>query len=145
VNLYLESSAALAWLLGEPDRAAVAGALSSATLVLASVLTVVECDRVLLRAEHTGRIPATAAAERRAFLATAADHWNLLHLEPSLLARARRRFPVEPIRTPDALHLASALLAQAALPDLALLSLDERVRSNARALGFDLLPPSASG
>jgi len=50
-------------------------------------------------------------------------------------------FPVEPIRTLDAIHLASAILARAAVPDLALLSLDERVRANGRALGFTVLPP----
>jgi hypothetical protein len=40
----------------------------------------------------------------------------------------------------DAIHLASALVLRQALPDLALLSTDERVRANGAQLGFPLLP-----
>jgi prevent-host-death family protein len=54
--------------------------------------------------------------------------------------RARRPFPVEPVRTLDALHLASALVASARVTDLALLSLDERVRTAGRALGLPIVP-----
>jgi hypothetical protein len=64
----------------------------------------------------------------------------LLRIGGEVLERARRRFPVEPVRTLDALHLASALAARAAIPGLDLLSLDQRVRDNGAALGFDLLP-----
>ncbi len=52
----------------------------------------------------------------------------------AMIDRARRPFPVEPIRTLDALHLASALGAKETLDDLALLSLDHRIRSAARAM-----------
>jgi hypothetical protein len=63
-----------------------------------------------------------------------------MRLEGDVVERARRPFPVEPVRTLDALHLASALVASARLPDLALLSLDERVRSAGRALGLPVVP-----
>jgi predicted nucleic acid-binding protein len=52
----------------------------------------------------------------------------------------RRPFPEEPIRTLDAIHLATALLAKSLVPDLALLSLDERVRRSATQLGLTVLP-----
>jgi hypothetical protein len=54
--------------------------------------------------------------------------------------RARKPFPAEPIRTVDAIHLAAALTARACLAGLGLLSLDDRVRSAGRRLGFELLP-----
>ena len=41
----------LAWLLGEDRGATVRAALASATVVLSSNLTLLECDRVLIRAE----------------------------------------------------------------------------------------------
>ena len=53
-----------------------------------------------------------------------------------VLARAGRAFPVEPVRTLDAIHLATALEFVATYPDLRILSFDERVRSNAEALGI---------
>jgi predicted nucleic acid-binding protein len=54
--------------------------------------------------------------------------------------RARRPFPAEPIRTLDAIHLATAALANSLVPELAIVSLDRRVRRSARELGFTLLP-----
>ena len=138
--LYAESSAVLAWLLGEPAGEAVRQALAGAERVIASDLTLVECDRGLVRAWITTRVSEAAAADRKGLLAAAAAHWDLLHLEAEVVERARRPFPNEPLRTLDALHLASALVARAALPGLALLSLDDRVRDGGRALGFELLP-----
>ena len=40
----------------------------------------------------------------------------------------------------DALHLASALVARAAVPGLALLALDAAMREAGRGLGFTVLP-----
>ena len=47
---------------------------------------------------------------------------------------------MEPLRTLDALHLSSALVARGVLPDLVLLSLDSALRENARRLGLAVLP-----
>ena len=63
-----------------------------------------------------------------------------MRIEGEVVERARRPFPVEPIRTLDAIHLASALLASARVADLGLLSLDERVRTAGRALGLPVVP-----
>ena len=138
--LYAESSAVVSWLLGEARGEVVRSLLAEAELVVASELTLVECDRVLIRAAVTELVREADAVDRRARLATAAAHWNLLRLDEEVLERARRAFPVEPIRTLDALHLASALWARSAVPGLALLSLDERVRRNGKELGLRLLP-----
>jgi hypothetical protein len=133
----------LTWLLGEPQGEVVRGALAEAQLVLSSELTLVECDRALVRAEATERILEAVAADRRAFLVAAAAHWHILRLDAGMVDRARRPFPAEPIRTLDALHLASALVARAAVPGLALLSLDERLRASAKGLGFAVIPAFA--
>jgi hypothetical protein len=57
-----------------------------------------------------------------------------------VLDRAREPFPSEPIRTLDAVHLAAALAVRKEIPDLQVLSPDERVRTNAEALGFRVVP-----
>ena len=53
---YAESSAVLAWLLGEDAAPHVREVLSRAELVVASDLTLLECDRVLIRAVALGEI-----------------------------------------------------------------------------------------
>jgi hypothetical protein len=80
------------------------------------------------------------AADRRAQLARSATHWGVLNLGGEVLQRARQPFPREPLRTLDALHLASALTARSAVANLAVLSLDDRIRGNAHDLGFVVLP-----
>jgi predicted nucleic acid-binding protein len=140
VRVYAESSAVLAWLLGEEAAGRVRRVLAEAEIVVASDLTLVECDRVLIRAVTLGELTEAEAANRRAHLTTAASHWHVLRVGLEIVDRARRPFPGEPIRTLDALHLASALAARAAVTDLALLSLDERVRGAGARLGLPLQP-----
>jgi uncharacterized protein with PIN domain len=140
VNLYAESSAILAWLLDEPAAPQVRRLLGAASLIIASDLTLIECDRVLLRAAAVAELTEAEAADRRAQLAAAASHWHILHMAQEVVERARQPFPAEPIRTLDAIHLASALTARAAVAGLALLSLDARVRDAGKKLGFELAP-----
>ena len=54
----------------------------------------------------------------------------------SVLARVRRPFPVEPIRTLDAVHLATAELLDEPPPLVTIVTRDARVRDNAEALGY---------
>lgn len=140
MNLYAESSAVLAWLLGEAAAPRVRRALAVAGIVVASDLTLVECDRVLIRAAALGDITEADAADRRAQLNTAAAHWSVLRIGPEIVHRARQPFPGEPIRTLDALHLASALAARSAVAGVELLTLDDRIRTAAGRLGFQLQP-----
>ena len=138
--LYAESSAVLAWLLGEPEGEEVAGALRAADGVIASDLTLVECERVLIRAWSTGLITEVERVGQSGALARTADHWTRLRVDEEVVERARRPFPVEPVRTLDALHLASALVARSAASRLKILTLDQRVRENAERLGFVTVP-----
>jgi predicted nucleic acid-binding protein len=140
LNIYAESSAVLAWLLGEKFGESVRAVLRGAEVVMSSDLTLVECDRVLIRAVATGEVDEAAAADRRAHLNAAARFWHLWRIGPEIMERARRPFPAEPIRTLDAIHLASALAARSAVPGLDLLSLDERIRESGKQLGFRALP-----
>jgi predicted nucleic acid-binding protein len=140
VNLYAESSAILSWLLGEAGSERVRRQLSEAELVVTSELTLVECDRALIRALDTDRITAADAADRRGRLERVSARWTVLHLHEGVLERARRPFPREPIRTLDALHLATALEARSLVDPIALLSLDDRIRASGGDLGLPVLP-----
>ena len=140
MNLYAESSAVLAWLLGEPASETIRGALAAAEEVLTSDLTLVECDRALIRARHTLRLRDAEIGRRRRALDLVAGNWTLLRISPAIIERARLPLAGDPVRTLDALHLASALGAAQVADDLAFLSLDRRVRQSARALGLEVLP-----
>lgn len=117
--------------------------LGTAELVLASCLTLIECDRVLIRAVATNLLPEAVGGGRRAVLARTAAHWVIFDLDPEVMERARRPFPAEPIRTLDAIHLATAVLARSLVPELVVLSLDERIRRSAEQMGFRVLPGDA--
>lgn len=140
MNLYAESSAVLAWLLGEMAEPDIREALVNAETVVSSDLTLIECDRAIWRAVALGKANETTANGLKQRLAQITAHWDILRLSPQIVERARQPFPAEPIRTLDALHIASALYARAILPDLALLSLDERVRRAGESLGLPLAP-----
>jgi predicted nucleic acid-binding protein len=140
VNIYAESSAVLAWLLGEAAGRRVREVLRRAELVMASDLVLIECDRVLIRAVTLGEIDEAKAADRRAYLSAAASHWHLCRLSLDIVDRARHAFPAEPVRTLDAIHLASALAVRSTVPSTELLSLDDRIRRAGEQLGFRLQP-----
>ena len=140
MTLYAESSAVLAWLLGEAAGDPVRTALARASSVVASDLTLIECERALIRSLRASELSEAEAADRRGHLTASTLAWHTLRLHPEVAERALQPFPVEPIRTLDAIHLASALSARVALPGLAMLALDERVRQNARELGFSVVP-----
>lgn len=140
MNIYAESSAVLAWLLGEEAGRPVREVLRHAELVMASDLTLVECDRVLIRAITLGEIEEASAADRRAHLNAAGAHWHLWRVSSDIVDRARHRFPAEPVRTLDAIHLASALAVRSVVPGVELLSLDDCIRRAGVQLGFRLQP-----
>src|SRR5713101_5319098 len=53
--------------------------------------------------------------------------WSVVAITSEVLASGRSRFPKEPVRALDTIHLGTLLQV---------LSLDDRVRDNARLLGF---------
>jgi predicted nucleic acid-binding protein len=140
LNVYAESSAVLGWLLGEKVGHRVREVLRGAALVTTSDLTLLECDRVLIRLITLGEIDEASAADRRGRLNAASAHWHLWGISSEIVDRARHPFPAEPVRTLDAIHLASALAARSAVPGMVLLSLDDRIRRAGEQLGFRLQP-----
>ncbi len=138
--VYAESSAILAWLVREWRAGEVRKVLAKAATVFTSDLTLIECDRCFIRALAHGEIEENDATARRSLLEAAAAHWILLRIDRAVVERSRRPFPFEPVRSLDAIHLASAVIARTAAPEIILLSLDQRIRASGRALGFGLLP-----
>lgn len=137
---YAETSGVLAWVLGEAGGDDVGRALGAAERVVSSTLTQVECARGISRAAVMGRIGRGEELAALRLMDAAAATWAVLEMSGRVLTLARGAFPVEPVRTLDALHLATALRFREAMGSLVVVSLDDRVRGNAVALGLPVIP-----
>ena len=134
---YVETSALLRVLL--EGEAPLRPALSGEGLVT-SALTFVEAARALARAQREGRLAAREAREAARQLAAFERSCDIVAVDNEVLRRAREPFPVEPVRSLDAIHLASVRVLDDELGGLEVVSCDHRVRRNAEALGFRLVP-----
>ena len=131
---YIESSALVAALL-ERDADALTSVRTKGRKVT-SALTIAEVARAILRARAAARLTADQERavvralrrfERRCFLVAVSD---------AILTRVRRPFPIEPVRTLDAVHLATTELLGEPPPLIVVVTRDVRVRDNAQALGY---------
>lgn len=129
----MESSALVAALL-EHDPAVLKA--PAGTHHVTSALTLAEAGRAIIRARAAGRLtPADEQAAVRA-LRIFERRCFIVDVDRAVLARVRRPFPVEPIRTLDAVHLATTELLGEAPQVVTIVTRDVRVRDNARALGY---------
>jgi len=139
-TIYAESSAVLRWLLGASDADRIERILAAAPVVVTSELTAAEVGRSLQRLVATGRLDAEAAERAWASYAAASQHWRLYGVGEPVLQRVRQPFPREPVRTLDAIHVATAVLYALEVGPPLVLSVDEQVRANAGALGLAIAP-----
>ncbi len=139
-SLYAESSAVLRWLLGASDAERVQRALATAPAVVTSELTSTEVGRSLQRLVATDQIDADAGERVWANYSVASQHWHMYRVDDDILLRARQAFPREPLRTLDAIHLATAMRHALEVGAPSMLSLDRQVRANAQALGLAIIP-----
>lgn len=103
---------------------------------VSSRLTIAETARAIVRARAKGRLAAEEELAALVFLEEFAEHCDLLDVTHEVLERAGRPFPVEPIRTLDAMHLATVQLLGETPQLVTIVTRDKRVRDNARALGY---------
>lgn len=126
--IYLDTSVALAHLLAEDVTPP--AELWAELLVSSRLLEYEVWARI-----HGRRLEASHGDPVRQLLARVA----LLELAPQVLARALDAFPV-PVRTLDALHLASADFMRQQGQTIRLASYDDRMLRAATALGIGLYP-----
>ena len=126
---YIESSALVAALL-EGDKEARAS-IRARGMRITSALTMTEISRAVLRARLGGRI---TSQQERTLLFTLQRFTRRCHIvsvTEAILAQAGRPFPAEPIRTLDAIHLATAEALGHPPALVTIVTRDLRVRENA--------------
>ena len=135
-SLYIESSAILKWLFGETGSSDIIGIINKSEAVVSSALSVLETKRSILRAENQRLISEGDAKKLIGLFSNTILDWSFLEITEEIRERASSTFPVEPVRSLDAIHLASMLELLILYPDLVVLSYDQRILDNLEPLGL---------
>ncbi|MCP4751605.1 MAG: type II toxin-antitoxin system VapC family toxin [Proteobacteria bacterium] len=136
-SLYIESSAILTWLFGEPDSRRVVDLINDSPVVVSSVLSVLETKRALIRAENQQIITAGDGYRLTGLFTNTILGWSFLEISEEIRNRAALPFSVEPVRSLDAIHLATMLELLIIYPDMKILSFDQRILDNLEPLGLE--------
>ena len=139
-TLYVETSALLRAFLERDVE--VEASLARCGRFFTSALTLVEAPRALARARRDGRVDPALIEEAQRRFALFVQATTVVEITPEVRERAALDFPVEPVRSLDAIHLATLVSWADAFSPLRVATCDERVSRNAVALGFEVVPPS---
>ncbi len=135
-TFYVESSGLLAAIL-EKEAAAIRS-IRSRDRAVTSALTLTEANRAIVRGRMSGKLTAEREREVLDTLHTFQEQCTVLMISEQVLVRAGHPFPSEPVRTLDAIHLAT--LQQLGGPPqlVTIVTRDARIRKNAIALGYNV-------
>ncbi len=125
--LYIDTSAVLRAILETGTTPAVERRLAEAPTLLTSRLSRVEGARALLRLRREGRVGETGLADAARGLAELWARCEIWELTNTVCDLAAQVAPLHPLRTLDALHLATFLEARLRIPDLEILTTDQRL------------------
>ena len=131
-SIYLDTSVVLRAALESGLDRARADQIASATVLVTSRLSLVEAARALLRVRHTREVSEEKLSRAEAEIAALWARTNIWELTREVCELGRQVAPAKALRTLDALHLATYLLARQKLEGLELLTVDERLRQATR-------------
>jgi predicted nucleic acid-binding protein len=129
--VYLGTSAILRALLESGTTPEIEQQIATATVLLTSRLSQVEAARALLRLRALHTVSEAKLADARRDLNRLWRRCDIWELSPAVYRLAADVAPGEGLRTLDALHLATYVLARERIAGLALLTADERLRDAA--------------
>lgn len=141
--LYLDTSALVKLFVPETDSDTLNGAMVDAEDVIISDLALTEMASALGRRVREGRLPRAEARRLHHEAEKLAATCHHVELTPPMHRRAERLLLASsnvPLRALDALHLATALQADAAT----VVTFDQRLRAVATAQGLDVAPDVTS-
>ena len=124
VSLYLDTSAILRDLLESGASTEIAKRLNDASVLITSRLTLVEAARALLRLRQTATASEVQLADAGRDLDALWARCEIWELTETVCDLAESIAPAKSLRTLDALHLATFLLARRRLGALELLTAD---------------------
>lgn len=125
--LYLDTSAVLRAVLESGTTPDLKDRILSARTLITSRLSQVESSRALLRLRRLSSVSEVALTDAGRQIDALWTRCALWELTPVVCEMARQVAPYKSLRTLDALHLATFLLARRKIGDLELVSVDERL------------------
>lgn len=134
VARYIESSALFAARF--EDDAAAQQSIRGEGARFTSALTLAEFARAVVRGGAAGQIEEARARAAMVWLRRFQRGCDVIHIDDSVLARVRRPYPREPVRTLDAIHLATIEAREEDPSQVAVVTRDRRIAENARAMGY---------
>ena len=127
--LYLDTSAVLRAILENGTSPEVEELIAAAPALITSRLSLVESSRALHRLRQLGQLGEAKLADAQRELGAVWTRCELWELTPWVCERARQVGPGKSLRTLDALHLATFVLAREKIEGLELVTIDERLRA----------------
>ena len=134
VARYLETSALVAAKL-EGDAVALES-MRGEGVRFTSALTIAEFARRVIRGQHQREFDDARFRSLMTWLTRFVRRCVVIGVQPEIISRVRRPFPHEPIRTLDAIHLATIETHDAEPAFVAVVTRDRRIADNARAMGY---------
>jgi predicted nucleic acid-binding protein len=125
--LYLDTSAVLRAVLEGGTTPAIEKRIGAASTLITSRLSLVEAARAFLRLRADGLASEEQLADAGRDLDALWARCEIWELTPLVCELAGQVSPTKPLRTLDALHLATYLLARRRIAGLELLTADERL------------------
>ena len=132
--LYLDSSAVLRSVLEQGTSPEVEARTREAATLITSRLSVVEASRAFHRLRQQARVPEPKLADAEREVASLWARCELWELTSKVCEAARHVAPAKPLRTLDAIHLATFVLAREKIAGLELLTVDDRLQDAVRTL-----------
>lgn len=125
--LYLDTSAVLRAILEAGTTPEIETRIADAKVLVTSRLSLVESARALIRVRGTPGITTTNLADVERELSSLWVRCELWELTPSVCELACHVAPRQALRTLDALHLATFLMARRNIENLELITVDDRL------------------
>lgn len=127
--LYLDTSAVLRAILENGTSREVEDLIATAPALITSRLSLVESSRALHRLRQLGEVGEAKLADAQREITAVWARCELWELTPSVCEKARQVAPGKLLRTLDALHLATFVLAREKIEDLELVTVDDRLQA----------------
>jgi predicted nucleic acid-binding protein len=127
--VYLDTSAVLRAVLESGTSPGIEAKIRAAGVLLTSRLSTVEATRAIHRLRQLGQLSETKLADAEREIESLWARCELWELTPTVCEAARRVAPSRLLRTLDALHLATFVLARQRIADLELVTVDARLQA----------------
>lgn len=127
--LYLDTSAVLRAVLENGTSPELEALIAAAPALVTSRLSLVESSRALHRLRQLGEVGEVKLADAQRQIGEVWARCELWELTPSVCERARQVAPAKSLRTLDALHLATFVLAREKIEDIKLVTADDRLQA----------------